>query len=724
MEQGDLRSGRVSSSAYQIIHSLPGRIRVRFQAIYRDAPLANGLRDLLNTQDGVRLARTNPDCAAVVISFNPEAFDPLAWLDRLRLDDIKRPEHRAQSNGRFPKPLAALRSATFSLEAVLSPGLQLTLAMASLVSTLVGAPSLVARSILYLATIPILNRGLQTVLEDKRLGADALDGVSCLFLIREGSLLPAAVMTSLIGLGELMRDLVTKRCQTMITHQLALSKRSAWLINDDRRVRVPVLELRAGDRLVVYPGELITCDGTVESGVGTVIPASPETEFAPQSITAGDFVSAETLLLEGKLYIRNEQGPKLSPSDPVREKEKKRWLQRTKLHRFALHNAYERVWPVLSVAALLFAFTKNIHRAITIICFDFITGIKIAIPTAVLSSLFKAGRRGIVIRNATALERLAEIDTIIFARSGTLTSLSPEITEIHTCGTYSMENVTRLASAVEQRYSHLGSLAIYNYAHLNSIPVPERTSSHVISGLGVGGEVEGHSVLVGSTRLMELREISLEPAREFLQKCAERGDSRICVSIDRQLAGVISFKDSLRKEIKRVIRALDRIGISEIAMMTGGSKDAAEALAGQAGIATVYARTLPADKAKVVQDYKLRGRKVAVVGYDTADSLALEQADVAITLGTGADVARHRADVVLTSESLRSLVEGIQIARSGMALAKENIVLVSAPNWLGMFLTVANQADFLSATLLNNGSVIIGAANGLRPLLDKGKPIQ
>lgn len=94
MEQGDLRSGIVSSSAYQIIHSLPGRIRVRFQAIYRDAPLANGLRDLLNAQDGVRLARTNPDCAAIVISFNPEAFDPLDWLDRLRLDDVKRPEHQ------------------------------------------------------------------------------------------------------------------------------------------------------------------------------------------------------------------------------------------------------------------------------------------------------------------------------------------------------------------------------------------------------------------------------------------------------------------------------------------------------------------------------------------------------------------------------------------------------------------------------------------------------
>jgi Cu2+-exporting ATPase len=724
MEQGDFRSGTLSGNGYQIIHSLPGRIRLRFQAIYQDAPLAIGLRDLLNAQDGVRLARTNPDCAAVVISFNPEAFDPLSWLDQLRLEDIKRPLPASNNAGRFTNPSAALSKATFAFEALLSPGLQLLLGLASLASTLGGAPASVARSILYAAVVPILNRALQTVLEDKRLGADALDGASCLFLIRAGSLLPAAVMTSLIGMGELMRDLVTRRCQTMISHQLALSHRSAWLISDNHRVRVPVLELRAGDRLVVYPGELITCDGTVESGVGTIIPASPETEFAPQSVSTGDCVSADTLLLEGKLYIRNEQGPKLKPADPVRAKEKKRWLQRTKLHRFALHHAYERVWPVLSMAALLFAVTKNIHRAVTIVCFDFITGIRIAIPTAVLASMFKAGRRGIVIRNATALERLAEIDTVIFARSGTLTAPVPEITEIFTCGSYSMEDLTRLASAVEQRYSHLGSFAIYNYAHLNSIPVPERTSSHVISGLGVSGDVEGKSILVGSTRLMELRDVSLAPAQDFLYQCTQRGDSRVCVAIDRELAGVISFKDPLRKEIKRVIRALGKIGISEIAMMTGGSKQAAEELARQAGIETIYARTLPADKAKIVQDYKLRGRKVAVVGYDTADSLALEQADIAITLGTGADVARHRADVVLTSKSMRSLVEGIQIARSGMALAKENLVLVSAPNWLGLFLAVTNQADFLSATLLNNGSVIIGAANGLRPLLDKGRSLR
>lgn len=710
----------MSDTAYEVVHSLPGRMRLRVRAIRSDAPLASGLQDLLNSQDGVRLARANPYCASITVNFNPEAFDPIAWFDKLQMDQVRRIEPKSEGTFKLPSPLSALRRGTFSLEAMVSPEAQCLLGAVSLVSSLVGAPAFITRTALSAAVLPILNRALQTLLDEKRLGGDALDGVSCLILMRQRSFVPAALMTLLISVGELMRDVITRGCQRMIFHQLALSQRSAWLINGPKRVRVPVLELRPGDRLVVYPGELVGFEGTVLAGQGTVNPASPEMDFAPQHVRRGDVVAADSILMDGKLYLRFERSTIRRPPDPVREKQKRRWLQRTRMHRFALHAAYEKVYPLLGAAALIFAGTRNIERALTLVCFDFITGIRIAIPTAVLASMYKAGRRGVVMRSASTLERLSEIDAVIFARSGTLTQLKPFITEIHVSDGYALNDVTRLAAAVQQRYSTLGAYAIYNYTKKQSIPVPERTSSTILPGLGVEGEVDGQSVLVGSTHFMQTREIDLSSAHDFLQQCIERGDSRICVALSGKLAGVIAYQDPVRKEAKKVISALNGMGIAEVSMMTSGSQSAAETLASKAGISRVHFRALPEDMAKIVREYKDRGLKVAVVGDDVADALAMEQADLAITLSHGADVARFRADMVLTSDNLSGLVDAIKIARNGMSIARQNLVVTSIPNWIGLYLSLTQQTNFLAATLLNNGSVIVGAANGLRPLLDRG----
>jgi len=164
------------------------------------------------------------------------------------------------------------------------------------------------------------------------------------------------------------------------------------------------------------------------------------------------------------------------------------------------------------------------------------------------------------------------------------------------------------------------------------------------------------------------------------------------------------------------------MGVTEIAMTTGASQAAAEAIATEAGISTLFTRTTPAEKAQIIRDYKHSGRKVAVVGFDVTDSLALEEADVAITLSTGTEIARYRADIVLTSDDLTGLVEGLEISREGMKLAHQNLLTVSIPNWLGLALSLINRTELIGATLLNNGSVILGAANGLRPLLDDIDP--
>lgn len=709
----------MSSPGYEVLHSLRGRLRVRLPDIYRQPKLAWAIVDALLTHSAVQSARANADCASVTLVFDANAFDPFTFFDQLDLEALSTVERRKKSRSKQAGVFGFLRRKSFSFEAAVPPKGQCLLSAAALLLSVVEAPVTLTSFFLWCSIAPILNRAAQTLLDEKRLGADALDGTTCVLLAGQGSFFPAATMTFLISAGELVRDLITSRCQTLIAHQMALSRRSVWLAKEHKRVRMPVVGLHPGDKIVVYSGELVACQGTIISGHGTVVPASPESDFEPRFVQRGDRISGNQVLIDGKLYLSYER-EHVHKSDPVKDKQRKRWLQRTQLHRTALKTGHRSVAPLLALSSLVFALTRDLNRALPIICFDFITGVRITVPVAFLASMCKAGNRGVVVRNAAAMEKLAAVDAVIFARSGTLTALRPFVTDVFVAAGFTLEEVMRMAAAVEQRFSHLAAYAIYSYAKLNRIPVPDRETASVIGGLGVKGLVEGRSVLVGSTRLMEVAEVKIDEARQFLDTCISRGDSRVCVVVDGRLAGVIAYQDPIRSEAHAVVSRLKRLGIKQVAMMTGGSRETAEPFAAKLGITAVHSRTLPEDQAAIVASYRQKGYKVAVVGYDVDDSLALEQADLAITLNTGADIARFRADVVLAGESLTGLTNGIVIARQAMSLARQNLAIASVPNALGLLISVGNRTDYLTATLLNNGSVVFGALNGLRPLRERG----
>ncbi|HEY9791384.1 MAG TPA: HAD-IC family P-type ATPase [Candidatus Obscuribacterales bacterium] len=704
---------------YHVVHELPGRVRLRVPSIKHDRRRADHLAHMIGQKSGVSQVRTNPHAGSVIVMFDPSDLDPLKLLEEVGLGDVDRMEREVNAK-QLPAPLNSLRRATFRFEAFLSPPGQLLLSATALAATLLEAPLVVTSALCSLSVLPIVNRAVQTLLDDKRLGGDFLDGTTCIMLIRRQTLLPAGVMTFLISLGEFVRHSLTRRCQQMISHQLELFEHSVWLVQGKDRVRVPLSKLQLGDQIVIYPGEIITFEGKVARGKGTVIPATPEVDIAPRAVQRGDLVPAKTVLADGKLYIEVTHHRPSEEPDAIRKKQNRRWLQRTQLHRNALRKGYNRVWLTMGAAGLVLGITRDINRALSIMCFDFLTGVRIAMPSAVLSSMYEAGRQGILIRNAHSLERLAEIDTIVFARSGVLTAMQPHVTNVYVTDAYSMETVTRYAAALEQRYNHLTAHAISSFGNITQMPVPERHKVKAITGLGMAGDIEDHFVLIGSTRFMQMREIDLSQAQPMLEECQARGDARACVAIDGKLAGIIAYKDPMRPGTQHVIHALQELGITELAMASGGSQSAAETFARHAGIQRIYPRAMPEDKAEIVCNYKRQGRKVAYVGYDVADGQALEEADVAITLSSAQDVARYRADVVITSEGLISLAEGIRVARSGMALARQNLMVVSVPNWLGLGISLADETDVLSNTILNNGSVILGALNGLRPLLRTG----
>jgi Cu2+-exporting ATPase len=235
-------------------------------------------------------------------------------------------------------------------------------------------------------------------------------------------------------------------------------------------------------------------------------------------------------------------------------------------------------------------------------------------------------------------------------------------------------------------------------------------------GMGVKATIDNIEVMVGSRRMMESESVDVADARASETQATALGESIAYVAIDKQLAGLIRYSDQMRPEVAASIAQLKRLGIKKLIMSTGDSEAAAQRIAEACGIREVMSRAFPEQKAELVKRLKDEGYTVAVIGDGINDSPALAHADVAISLHGGTEAARHSANIVLTDDDLRRLPESVEIARSAIALVRQNLTLAVIPNSAGLGLAAFGLVGPAGATLLNNGSAIAAALNSLRPL--------
>jgi Cu2+-exporting ATPase len=348
---------------------------------------------------------------------------------------------------------------------------------------------------------------------------------------------------------------------------------------------------------------------------------------------------------------------------------------------------------------------------------DFGTGIRVAAPTAVLSSIAHAASEGILIKGGRQLENLARADTIVFDKTGTLTHGSPEIREIVSCEerVFPARKILALAAAAEARLKHPVSEALVRKAVEEGVDIPERFDSEFQIGLGVQAQVNGYCVHVGSHRFFDQQGIRLNGHAARADEFRRSGSSALFVAVDRELKGVIPYADRVRRESKTVIAALHHAGIRNVAMITGDSRSTAESVSRQIGIDQCFAETLPSDKAQIVRDLQRRGHVVAMVGDGINDSPALAYADVGIAMKHGADVARETADVVLMEDNLWKLIHAVEISRGAMARIRQNYGIIAGLNALAFLLSI--PPGLLSpnmAATISNGSAILASMNSLR----------
>lgn len=693
-----------------IVHSLPGRLRVRAPLIRDDVALAASLREFLLAQPGILSVRLDRWCASVIIAYNPALIAPPALTG-------------AVARGLELRPTLEQRGAqSISLRALLRrglpTGLQLAFGVASFAAGLFGAPPPLTYGLLAAAGAGIYDRALRTLIRERRVNVDALDATAGTLMVAQGNVVAAGFMTALIGMGEYIRERTARRSREMLLDLLSTTGYSAWVVRGGRKLRVPAKQVFAGEVVVVYPGDLIPVDGHVLDGRAMVDQRSLTGEAAPLEKRRGDSVYASTVCVEGKLYLRVEAVGEETRAGRIVEIVRSAPLGETRIQNYAARLADRLVLPIFGAAVLVFGLTRTLTRAISLLIIDFGTGVRVAAPTTILAAMTNAAHRGILVKSGASIERLASVDAIVFDKTGTLTCGEPEVTEVIALAPGARPaDVLTLAAAAELRLRHPAAHAIIRRARRDGCQIPERSQSHYLLGLGVQAEVDGHRVLAGNRQLLEQEGVEIAAADAAVAATAERAESIVYVARDGRLFGLLAYADPLRPESAEVVRRLRRLGVKQMVMLTGDNEAVAAAMAHQVGLRQYRAGVFPEQKAEEVRRLQRAGRTVAVIGDGINDSPALVHADVAISLHQGADVAREAADVVLTDDDLRRVPEAIEIARGAMRLVRENLTLVAIPNGAGLVLAALGLIGPAGATLANNGSTVVAALNSLRPLL-------
>jgi Cu2+-exporting ATPase len=372
--------------------------------------------------------------------------------------------------------------------------------------------------------------------------------------------------------------------------------------------------------------------------------------------------------------------------------------------------------PTLAIGALGMA-AMGPAGAVAVLNSDFGTGIRMAAPLAMLSSLALCASKGILVKDGRALELMNEIDTVLFDKTGTLTRERPEVGRVIGCHGFSAQDILRFAAAAEKKFHHPIAQAILHKAKEWNLELPETDDSQYKVGYGITVQIEGRTVRVGSRRFLEQEQIPLTPeVEEALQAAHLEGYTMVMVGVDDQLGGAIELQASVRPEVKDIVTGLRERGIKHIAIISGDHEAPTRKLAEELGMDRYFAQVLPADKADYVERLQKEGKKVCFVGDGINDSIALKKSNVSISLRGATSIATDTAHIVFLEEGLAKLCELRDIARDLDRNIKRSWGMIIAPNLCCIAGVFTMGFGIMASVVTNNVSALGALANGVLPL--------
>jgi cation-transporting P-type ATPase C len=722
-------SKRRSTRTCRLVHELPGRVRIQCPGLKHLQDHAAALRDRVQTLPAVQRVRVTTITESVLVEYDARqlasqdilsavqsAFGEHA-LAIFKAERALAAEATVQERRLQEESITDILTRIGATAATLAFG---TLSEGKTPTSLLGRfttiPALTSMSLAW----PILRSGLQSIRRNGRPNADTLSSAAILSSLLAGRDRSALTIIGLADLAELLTAYTMDRTRRAICDMLSVGETHVWRLDSDgREVRVPIEEVEVGDHIVVKTGEKISVDGEVIDGEAAVDQASITGEFMPMRKQVGEAVFAGTVVKAGNLTIRAEKvGDETAVSRIVHLVEEAAHRKAT-IQAFADRFSGQFIPVNFGLAGLVYTMTQKVDRALNMLIIDYSCGVRLSTATALSAAISTAARNGILIKGSNYLEMLANADTIVLDKTGTVTEGRPQVTSVIPLEPGTTErDMIRLAAAAEETSTHPVAIAFVDKARRNGWTIPPHGTTEVRVGRGIQTTVDGAAIYVGSQPYMRERRVDLQRADDAARHLARRGEQIVYVARDRTLLGIVGIQDTLREDMKKSLNRLRGLGMDDIVLLTGDVEQHAELVARRMAMDSYRAEVLPEDKSDVVLRLQQKGPRVVMVGDGINDAPALAYADVGIAMGaTRTDIAIEAADVTITSDDPLMIPGVIRLSQRTMNIVKQNFATAIGVNTAALVMASLGKLPVVWGAAIHNATTVLVVLNSLRLLM-------
>ena len=684
---------------YQIIYDQPGRLRLRSGMYAFTEQQGYSLAALLRQNPAVLSVEVTWRNCGILIYYKEgcreEILQLVSSICQKDLIEIE-PQEEDQS---------AKLDTDFQMNLVKTAGYHF--ARKLFLPVLLNNGWILYRSAQYIA------RGIKE-LWNHRLNVEVLDAASILASLAQRDCKTASSVMFLLNISSLLEEYTHKRTHNALARSLSINVDQVWRVDGDTDTLVPMADIHVNDWIRVRSGNLIPVDGRVIDGEAMINEASMTGESLAVAKRADSSVYAGTVLEEGSLVIQVT-----ALSDESRIAQIMDMIDHSEALKAGVQSQAEHladaIVPYSFLGAIgVFAITRNLTKALSVLMVDYSCAIKLSTPIAVISAMKEASDHGILIKGGKYFEIFSEADTIVFDKTGTITESCPKLDKVIPFGKYTRDEVLRISACLEEHFPHSVARAIVKQAEVEGL-VHEELHAEVgyVVAHGISSKIGDKKCLIGSYHFIaEDEHIRVTQKQRMEIEAAAQGRSVIYLTIGKSLAGVLLIYDPPRPEAKAVIQDLYKEGIKRIYILTGDSENAARAVAEEIGVTDYQAQVLPEDKANIIGSLRSDKTKLIMVGDGINDSPALAAADVSVAMQDASDLAREVADITLLHNNLEDIVFLRRLSNAMLQRIKGNYRFIVTFN---TGLLVSGLAGLISpavsAYLHNLSTMMIGASS-------------
>jgi heavy metal translocating P-type ATPase len=558
---------------------------------------------------------------------------------------------------------------------------------------------------------PIFKEAFENIIE-RKMTMELSMTIALLSALAIGEFFTALVITGFVLAAEVLEGLTVGRGRRAIQDLLDFLPKAVFVRRSNEVIEIPAENLRLSDTVIVKPGGRLPVDGVVLSGRSFVEQAAITGEAMPVEKSAGDPVYAGTINQSGALEVRADKLGRDTTFGRIIDAVERAEKSRAPIQKTADRLAGYLVYFALGAAVLTFIITHNVRSTISVIIVAGACGIAAGTPLAILGAIGRAAHNGAIVKGGLYLEALADVDTVLLDKTGTLTFGTPQLRDVVSADGFTERQIIAAAAIAERKSEHPLAKAIIARAVELAIPVVEPDQFSYTPGKGVSADYRGEEIIVGSRMLLTERGVKrILPVNGH----GIGGVSEAYVARGGQLLGTIRIADVLRPEAKSAVSAMREMGLKTV-LLSGDAQEVTTLVGQSLGVDDAVGGLLPDQKAKWVSELRAKNRKVAMVGDGINDAPALVEANVGIAMGSGTDVARESADVILIGSDLSKLVETLQIARRCRGIIMQNFVGTLVVDSIGVGMAAFGFLNPLLAAFIHVTSELAFILNSTRLL--------